>query len=690
MYVSFMSLNECSFLYCNTHLFSKFLLHTHTRLFLSKGTQAALLDSIRILASSASSSDPSKPGSFAFGDVMSELLRAPTSRTSTHALRALVSDKTQDSVCTVSTEKIRILVMGYLTDSVKSLLPLREAAVTVPNFIPLRPWASSSSSSSSSKTSKNEKNKKKEKEEEESEHVRLGTIYASLISLYDTPALGSMASSQIKPLFASLLLGIANIHYTCMENVNKLHQRPEKNKKKLHSEMEKIQKQGQSLLERASKAMRALLQCAKAERLIRALDETKDVEDEKDESKLSMQEQSITYRLSHLSPSLLRQQRSRDEIPIGDTVREAVSTFCRICGGSKRLFAVMIRHLTTLQAGQRLAASASLSSAIPYVLKSTASEKISDAWTDVSTPLLRSLKDDVESGVREYAVMGIGTLMELLKTPEMTRGQDSQTLDVVLSIMHSMNDSSDRVQRAALDALRKTLPVVSTKTIRAHISAVCANSRSALSKTPSHTRRSALDLWKLLFETLSEEKCVRDSAMKILPSVIVHLRGRFRDTRVAAMSCLFELLKVFKSGKASDVLSKYVTSSELTDFDGFLLDFLPEIFKSNASTNTGQMFLIECHRMMERRDDPDLEWAPIMANAAILAASVILKVKKEVQQQMNVGQICDSLVELLRSNVSSSKNSSISESEKKRLDRGSSHTRSRAAQALGLLASIRK
>ena len=255
----------------------------------------------------------------------------------------------------------------------------------------------------------------------------------------------------------------------------------------------------------------------------------------------------------------------------------------------------MIRHLRTLQAGQRLAASASLSSAIPYVLKSTASEKISDAWTDVSTPLLRSLKDDVESGVREYAVMGIGTLMELLKTPEMTQGQDSQTLDVVLSVMHSMNDSSNRVQRAALDALRKTLPVVSTKTIRPHISAVCANSRSALSKTPSRTRRSALDLWKLLFETLSEEKCVRDSAMKILPCVIVHLRGRFRDTRVAAMSCLFELLKVLECGKASDVLSKYVTSSELTDFDGFLLDFLPEIFKSNAS-NTGQMFLIECHR----------------------------------------------------------------------------------------------
>ena len=32
--------------------------------------------------------------------------------------------------------------------------------------------------------------------------------------------------------------------------------------------------------------------------------------------------------------------------------------------------------------------------------------------------------------------------MELLKTPEMTQGQDSQTLDVVLSVMHSMNDSS--------------------------------------------------------------------------------------------------------------------------------------------------------------------------------------------------------------------------------------------------------
>ena len=500
-----------------------------------------------------------------------------------------------------------------------------------------------------------------------------------------------MASSQIKPLFASLLLGIANIHYTCKESVNKLQTRPEtsSNKKKLRSDMEKIQKRGQNLLEKASKAMCGLLQCAKAERLIRALDEKKD--EDGDESKVSMQKQSITYRLSHLSPSLLNQQRSRDEIPIGDTVREAVSAFCRVCGGSKRLFAVMIRHLRTLQAGQRLAASASLSSAISYVLKSTASEKISDAWTDVSTPLLRSLKDDVESGVREYAVMGIGTLMELLRTPEMTQGQDSQTLDVVLSVMHSMNDSSNRVQRAALDALRKTLPVVSTKTIRPHISAVCANSRSALSKTPSRTRRSALDLWKLLFETLSEEKCVRDSAVKILPCVIVHLRGRFRDTRVAAMSCLFELLKVLECGKASNVLSKYVTSSELTDFDGFLLDFLPEIFKFNAS-NTGQMFLIECHRMMESREDPDLEWAPIMANAAILAASVILKVKKEIQQQMNIGQICDALVDLLRADSSSSGGGSSSSSKEKnrRSDRGSSHTRSRAAQALGLLASIRK
>ena len=73
--------------------------------------------------------------------------------------------------------------MGYLTDNVKSLLPLREAAVSAPNFIPLRPWGSSSSSSSKN-TSKNEKNKKKEQEEEESEHVRLETIYASLISLY--------------------------------------------------------------------------------------------------------------------------------------------------------------------------------------------------------------------------------------------------------------------------------------------------------------------------------------------------------------------------------------------------------------------------------------------------------------------------------------------------------------------------
>ena len=134
-----------------------------------------------ILASAASSSDASKAGSFAFSDVMSELMRSPTSRTSTHALIALVSDKTQDSVCEVSTEKIRVLVMGYLTDNVKSLLPLREAAVSAPNFIPLRPWGSSSSSK---KTSKNEKNKKKEQEEEESEHVRLETIYASLISLY--------------------------------------------------------------------------------------------------------------------------------------------------------------------------------------------------------------------------------------------------------------------------------------------------------------------------------------------------------------------------------------------------------------------------------------------------------------------------------------------------------------------------
>ena len=74
---------------------------------------------------------------------------------------------------------------------------------------------------------------------------------------YDTPALGSMASSQIKPLFASLLLGIANIHYTCKESVNKLQTRPEtsSNKKKLRSDMEKIQKRGQNLLEKASKAM---------------------------------------------------------------------------------------------------------------------------------------------------------------------------------------------------------------------------------------------------------------------------------------------------------------------------------------------------------------------------------------------------------------------------------------------------
>ena len=91
--------------------------------------------------------------------------------------------------------------------------------------------------------------------------------------------------------------------------------------------------------------------------------------------------------------------------------------------------------------------------------------------------------------------------------------------------------------------------------------------------------------------------------------------------------------------------------------------------------------------MMESREDPDLEWAPIMANAAILAASVILKVKKEIQQQMNIGQICDSLVDLLRAD--SSKNSNSKE-KNRRSDRGSSHTRSRAAQALGLLASIRK
>jgi hypothetical protein len=580
--------------------------------------------------------------------------------------------------------------MGYLTDNVKSLQPLREAAVSVPNFIPLRPWGSSSSSSSSNEK---KKQKKKDQEEEESEHARLETVYESLISLYETPALGSMASSQIKPLFASLLLGIASIHYTCLESVAKVHATESNNKKKLN--VEKIQKRGQCVLDKASKAIRTLLQCAKAERLIRVLKKNSESEEEEDdESKLSMQKQSIMYRLSHLSPSLMSMisppRRSRDEIPIGDTIREAVSEFCRVCGGSKRLFAVMIRHLTTPQAGQRLAASASISSAVSYVVKSTAQEKISDAWTDVSTPLLRSLKDDVESGVREYAVMGIGTLMELLKTPEMTRGQESQTLDVVLSVMHSMNDNSDRVQRAALDTLRKTLPVVSKESIRTHISAICANSRSALSKTPSHTRRSALDLWKLLFKALSEEKCVRDSAIKILPCVIVHLRGRFRDTRVAAMSCLQELLKVIKkSGSASDVLSKYVSSSELTDFDGFLLDFLPEIFKSNAS-NTGQMFLIECHRMMERREDPDLEWAPIMANAAILAASVILKVGKEIQQQMNIGQICDSLVELLREDSTATLKKKNNDKKDHSVDRGSSHTRSRAAQALGLLASIKK
>ena len=272
----------------------------------------------------------------------------------------------------------------------------------------------------------------------------------------------------------------------------------------------------------------------------------------------------------------------------------------------------------------------------------------------MSTPLLRSLKDDVESGVREYAVMGIGTLMELLKTPEMTQGQDSQTLDVVLSVMHSMNDSSNRVQRAALDALRKDPSRrVDENDSTSHICCLCKLTQCVVQNTESYASKCAGSVEASL-ETLSEEKCVRDSAMKILPCVIVHLRGRFRDTRVAAMSCLFELLKVLECGKASDVLSKYVTSSELTDFDGFLLDFLPEIFKSNAS-NTGQMFLIECHRMMESREDPDLEWAPIMANAAILAASVILKVKKEIQQQMNIGQICDSLVDLLRAD--SSKNS---------------------------------
>ena len=77
-----------------------------------------------------------------------------------------------------------------------------------------------------------------------------------------------------------------------------------------------------------------------------------------------------------------------------------------------------------------------------------------------------------------------------------------------------------------------------------------------------------------------------------------------------------------------------------------------------------------------------------MANAAILAASVILKVKKEIQQQMNIGQICDSLVDLLRAD--SSKNSGTGKEKNRESDRGSSHTRSRAAQALGLLASIRK
>jgi len=63
-------------------------------------TQAALLDSIRIVASASSSNDSAKPGSFAFGDVMSELLRTPQSRTTTHALRALVCDVASDSVCT--------------------------------------------------------------------------------------------------------------------------------------------------------------------------------------------------------------------------------------------------------------------------------------------------------------------------------------------------------------------------------------------------------------------------------------------------------------------------------------------------------------------------------------------------------------------------------------------------------------
>ena len=59
---------------------------------------------------------------------------------------------------------------------------------------------------------------------------------------------------------------------------------------------------------------------------------------------------------------------------------------------------------------------------------------------------------------------------------------------------------------------------------------------------------------------------------------------------------------------------------------------------------------------------------------------------------MNIGQICDALVDLLRADSSSSGGGSSSSSKEKnrRSDRGSSHTRSRAAQALGLLASIRK